>query len=317
MLRRIPSRGALAAALILTTACGDAADPTAPGGPELAAAGQRVTLPTGRGIGTKSYSIGPRTRYRAELHKGVVMTGTVRVYFILYGSWSDPAGTPREGQVLTDFAASLSGSPWLRIATVYPDATGYPPSGSLMWGRNVIDSSYSRGATLTQADVEAIVTGKFSTGELPLDSNGLFVVVGSPDVTVAGLGQTFCAFRGVTTAPAPYQIRTAYAFLGHPSRNPAECAPQLAGPSGDWASDALVFLLATELFNTIVDPDMWSGWFDKIGLEPGDKCAWDFGPTYQAPNGALANVNLGGRDYLVPRLWIPGKNGGYCAMSPP
>jgi hypothetical protein len=46
-----------------------------------------------------------------------------------------------------------------------------------------------------------------------------------------------------------------------------------------------------------------------------DKCAWNFGTTYKAPNGALANVHLGTRDYLVQQLWLPSKNGGSCALS--
>jgi hypothetical protein len=48
-------------------------------------------------------------------------------------------------------------------------------------------------------------------------------------------------------------------------------------------------------------------------MENADKCAWKFGTTYTA-NGALANANLGGFDYLIQQNWV-NAGGGYCAMS--
>lgn len=80
----------------------------------------------------------------------------------------------------------------------------------------------------------------------------------------------------------------------------------------------MVAILAPMLLNAIVDPDH-DGWYDRLGLEPGDKCAWNFGPVYQAPNGALANIRLNNRDFYVPRLWVPGSrpNTGTCALAAP
>ena len=54
--------------------------------------------------------------------------------------------------------------------------------------------------------------------------------------------------------------------------------------------------------------------WDKSGAENADKCAWTFGPTYQAANGALANMKLGARDFLIQRNWVNAA-GGYCALS--
>ena len=73
-------------------------------------------------------------------------------------------------------------------------------------------------------------------------------------------------------------------------------------------------ILSGELFNTITDPD-FNGWYDKLGLEGADKCVWTFGTTYKASNGALANVHLGTRDFLVQQLWVPNKNSGACALK--
>jgi len=47
-----------------------------------------------------------------------------------------------------------------------------------------------------------------------------------------------------------------------------------------------------------------------------DKCAWTFGATYKTANGATANMNLGGSDYLIQQNWV-NASGGYCALSYP
>jgi hypothetical protein len=72
-------------------------------------------------------------------------------------------------------------------------------------------------------------------------------------------------------------------------------------------------VLVNEIFNTMVDPE-FGGWYDKFGFEPADKCAWDFGATYRAANGARANVKLGSRDYLLQRLWVPAAKG-FCTLN--
>ena len=311
-------RVAIPIALAAAAACSDAKPPTEPeadpvqSGPAFAAGGGGSGVkPDGKGIGTRLYSVGPRTRYRPEYHRGVVRVNTSHVYFIFYGSWPEQSPAPT---ILTDFVIRLSGTSYWNINTLYHESYGNPVSSSLLWGSNINDP-YSAGSTLSDADVELVVSSAVLAEQLPLDPQGIYVVVGSPDVTVtSGLGQTWCAFHQKTTV---YGIQIAYAFIGHPARNPLECAPQLTGPSGDFAADAMVGILATTLSNVLTDTHL-NAWYDRLGLEPADKCAWTFGTTYQTPNGALANIRLGGQDYLLPRLWVPQKgNNGYCAMAAP
>ena len=56
-----------------------------------------------------------------------------------------------------------------------------------------------------------------------------------------------------------------------------------------------------------------NAWYDTRGYENADKCAWTFGTTYTA-NGALANMKLGTRDFLIQQNWV-NLSGGYCAKS--
>ena len=73
-------------------------------------------------------------------------------------------------------------------------------------------------------------------------------------------------------------------------------------------------VIAHELEEMVTDPNL-NAWFDLRGAENADKCAWTFGTTYTV-NGALANMQLGTRNYLIQRNWV-NASGGYCSLSYP
>ena len=203
-------------------------------------------------------------------------------------------------------------SPYFQIATRYPNALGQAPSGGLFYGGAAIDA-YSHGPTLSDADIADIVSGQILTSQLPLDPSGIYIVMASPDdLGELRIDVTYCAMHGTgVTLGATFR----YIFVGGPARSPTRCAPQLVGPNGTLSADAAVSHIAAELFNTVTDPT-FGAWFDRLGLEPADKCVWTFGTTYTAPNGARANVRLGARDYLLQQLWVPSKTGGACGLHP-
>ena len=61
-------------------------------------------------------------------------------------------------------------------------------------------------------------------------------------------------------------------------------------------------IISHELEEAVTDLDL-NAWYDRRGYENADKCAWTFGTTYTS-GGALANVHLGSRDYLIQRNWV-------------
>ena len=71
--------------------------------------------------------------------------------------------------------------------------------------------------------------------------------------------------------------------------------------------------IAHELDETVTDPDL-DAWYDSGGNEVADKCAWNFGTTYTVSNGSLANMNLGGNNYLIQQDWV-NASGGFCGLS--
>jgi hypothetical protein len=72
-------------------------------------------------------------------------------------------------------------------------------------------------------------------------------------------------------------------------------------------------IIAHELEEATTDPDL-NAWYDRRGFENADKCAWTFGATYLAANGAAANMKLGARDYLIQQNWV-NSGAGFCALK--
>jgi len=311
-------------ALVLLAGCSDAGPPppsaplTATGrglpirrdGEFLATAAPTTKdiLPTGKGIDVQDDPNPPaRTRFKVEYHGAPVLAGVRNLYAIFYGYWPNVVGT---FEIYADFLSNLGSSPYFRIAARYPNADGQAPSGGLFYAGAEIDA-FSHGPTLSDADIADIVSAKILAGALPLDPSGIYVIIASPDVWASsGLDVNYCAMHGTSVTLG---FSSPYIFVGGPARSPTRCAPQSVGPNGTLNADAAVSLIAAELFNTVTDPTL-GAWFDRYGLEPADKCAWTFGTTYTAPNGAKANVHLGSRDYLLQQLWLPTKTGGACAL---
>jgi hypothetical protein len=285
--------------------------PVRPDGQLLAAAPTtKDNLPTGKGVDVQDDpNPPPRTRYKVEYHGAQVLKGTQQLYALFYGSWPQTAGT---FDVYVDFLSNLGGTPYFQVATKYPNALGEAPSGELAYGGAAIDA-YSHGPTLSDADIADLVSTQILASKLPLDPSGIYIIIASPDVWASsGMDVTYCAMHG-RSAVLGTDFR--YVFVGGPARSPTRCAPQSIGPNSTLGADAAVSLIAAEVFNTVTDPT-FASWYDRLGLEPADKCAWTFGTTYTAPNGARANVKLGSRHYLLQQLWLPSKSGGSCALKP-
>ena len=72
-------------------------------------------------------------------------------------------------------------------------------------------------------------------------------------------------------------------------------------------------IIAHEVEEAASDPEL-NAWYDTRGYENADKCAWTFGSTSNASNGAKYNMTLGGLNFLIQQNWV-NASGGYCAKS--
>jgi hypothetical protein len=241
-------------------------------------------------------------------HGGPVILGTTHVYYIWYGNW----GSNSANAILTNLAQNIGGSPYFNINTTYYNGSNAHVSNSVAYYGSTTDN-YSHGTALNDAAIQAIVSGAIASGHLPLDTNGVYFVLTSADVNeTSGFCTQYCGWHTRGTISAS-DIK--YSFVGNPDRCPSACEEQTTGPNGNAGADGMASIISHELEEAVTDPDL-NAWYDSRGAENADKCAWTFGTTHTAQNGALYNMTLGSMNYLIQRNWV-NASGGYCSLTYP
>jgi hypothetical protein len=206
-------------------------------------------------------------------HGGPVMLGTPNVYFIWYGNWSGNTATA----ILPAFASSLFGSPYLNINATYYNGSGARVSNQLKYTGSIKDN-YSHGTALSDFAVESIVASALSSGALPTDTNSMYFVLTSADVTeTSGFCTQYCAWHTSGTINGQ-DIK--FGFVGNPDRCPSACAAQTVSPNGNAGADGMANLLAHEISETLTDPDL-NAWYDWGGMRMGINVGGTSGPPRQ------------------------------------
>ena len=238
-------------------------------------------------------------------HGGPLITQGVNVYTIWYGTWSGNTAS----NIISNFLNNEGGSPYFNINTSYYDGSGTHVLNHISFLKATTDN-YSQGTSLSDAQIETVVSSAITSGRLPADKAGVYFVLTSSDVTASS---GFCtAYCGWHTAGTISGTEIKYAFVGNPDRCPSACEAQTTSPNGNAGADGMVSIIAHELEEATTDPDL-NAWYDTRGQENADKCAWTFG-NYQTANGYAYNVTLGGSRYLIQQNWV-NAGSGYCAMS--
>mmetsp|Transcript_1607 Transcript_1607/g.2480 ORF Transcript_1607/g.2480 Transcript_1607/m.2480 type:complete len:176 (+) Transcript_1607:1101-1628(+) len=147
------------------------------------------------------------------------MEGPVNVYAIYYGDWSkDSAGKA----ILANLFTNIGNTPYYKIQQTYTNAAGTPLSATINFKGGVSSTyAYSNGITLSDADIISIVLAAFNAVQFPVDANGVYFVLTSPDVqqgtTTYGFCNTYCGWHDFFTTNSGVNIK--YSFVG----NPANC----------------------------------------------------------------------------------------------
>jgi len=219
----------------------------------------------------------------------------------------------QDGSLVGFFLRNLGGSPYFNINTTYFDGTGTHVQNSVSYTQFWADGNGPSG-TVSDAQVQQEVVRGFTSGALTYDPSTLYAVFSGPGVNLGGgFGTQYCAYHGHFSSSFG---DVKYAVMPYDWSDPAGCSAIAgSGPNGDPAADTEVNTLAHETEETTTDEDL-NAWYDRRGFENADKCAWTFGTTYTTSNGSTANMNLGGRDFLVQRNWVNAGSGG-CLQSWP
>ncbi len=246
-------------------------------------------------------------------HGGAVTSGS-SIYLIFYGDFSNST-TPL---ILSDLLSMGQSAPyWKILSTYYSTITGpkTPITAGPMLGAVAYDP-YSYGKALSQSNVYYIAKKAIQANGWTFNTNNLYFVIGSKDVTMSGQCTQYCGWH-TSSYNGNAQLR--YAWAGSGLACPSGCIPHQNGaisPNGNIEADGLASIISHEVSEFMSDPDLRS-WYDINYSENADKCAWTFGPQYTTPNGGRANMKVGSRDFLIQQNWVnsPDSLGGYCALS--
>jgi len=278
-------------------------------------------VPTGKGWGAESLEGRPPIRLPLAssaasttngiyYHGGPVMPGTVNLYFIWYGNFSNgPA--PSDDNTTVGLLSSLfsvgglGGTPYGRITSTYYDSS-HTVSGHFALAASAGDA-YSQGKQLSDNAVATVVANAINHKLVPRDLNGIYFVLTSSDVAeTSGFCSKYCGWHSRMTLSGA-DIK--FAFVGNPDRCPASCEEQLISPNNDSGADAMASVMAHEIDEAITDPDL-NAWYDMNGNEVGDKCAWKWGPVNGILGNGAWNINAAGRNWLIQMDWENARGGG-------
>ncbi len=236
-------------------------------------------------------------------YHGGALINAPTAYVIWYGNWNQTNGTDNAGgqQIVRDFLANIGGSNYYAINTTY-SANGYNITGGVNFipTTNETTDAYSQGKRLRDSSVLTVVNNAITSGRLPYNPDGVYFVLTSSDVAESsGFCTQYCGWH---TAATPSAGHVRYSFVGNAARCINSCAAQSVSPNGNAGVDGMISVIAHELEEANTDPDPRSGWADSGGAENADKCAWTFGSHQTTlPNGAVYNVSLGSRNFLIQR----------------
>jgi hypothetical protein len=202
----------------------------------------------------------------------------------------------------TTFLQGLTGSGYWTINTQYLRGAANTAS----YGASYSDTS-TPPSTVTDADLQAEVHKVLAGNHLAFSPTSLYYVVTPKTVKVCSGSAcsctTFCGYH------ANYNDATfgdtLYATIPSAAACPTSCgvfASDSAAPNGNVEADEGVSILAHEGEETQSD-SLGSAWFDRRGNENADKCAYKYGTTTTASNGAAVNQSWGGKSWLVQMNW--------------
>src|SRR5204863_1145194 len=116
---------------------------------------------------------------------------------------------------------NMGGSLYFNINTTYFNGANAHVSNSVHYAGSTTDS-YSQGTSLTDAQIQAVLSSAITSGKLPKDTNAVYFVLTSADVTAtSGFCTQYCGWHTHGTIGG---LDIKYSFVGNPDRCPSSCA---------------------------------------------------------------------------------------------
>jgi hypothetical protein len=266
--------------------------------------------------------VNPDTQTLTYNSPGYVLEDAVNIYAIWYGNWTGSA-TP---SIVEDLFANVGHSPYYKLNELFYDWTGNRIDTNLTFIKDdFIGSPNPYNNNLHAGDVFGIIAGELNIGFLPVDPNGIYIVFTSPDVLENNGYGILCTppsmgGYGAYHANAAYgDTDIKYALVGSPLSMLCNGLYSWGGegvttPNSNEA-DSMASAAIHEIFEAVQDPDL-NAWVNNQGSsnpqESSDICANTVGRegVYSVGGGAVADVHMGDRDWLLQGQWVQTPFGG-------
>ena len=240
-----------------------------------------------------------------QYHGGPVMGGTARAYAIFWEPTGSHVSSTYNSLILRYFG-DVGGSSLYHNNTQYKDSSGTYPSNAVLGGSWVDTAAYPS-RTLSDAQVQSEVThAKQVKGWTSNIDNIFFVFTAKGENICSGSScsfTNFCAYHG------SFGSNTQYAAMPYTGTNLSACGVSTS-PNHDFDADSTINVTSHEQIEGATDPHL-NAWYDVVGYEIGDKCAWQFGAT----NSQGGDVVWNGHAYEVQKEWDNARRG--CVLSGP
>lgn len=228
-----------------------------------------------------------------------------------------------DGSLIGTFLRGLGGSQYFGINSTYTNSGGVPIANvvnyTAYWANN--SGAPSNGQNVSDSDMLSMLQSGFQSGALTYDANALYAIFTAGTVNLGGgFGTQYCAYHwygSVSVGGVTQTVRYAAMPYDHAYSGACDMFTSVSPANGSYdpGADAEVNTLAHETEETTTD-EFGTAWFDSRGFENADKCAWTFGTTYTTAAGGTANMNIGGKDFLIQRNWVNAGTGG-CVLHYP
>ncbi|WER49837.1 hypothetical protein CupriaWKF_22195 [Cupriavidus sp. WKF15] len=260
--------------------------------------------------------------YPIQYYGGPVMASISKVVLIWYGNWnqSNRTDTPTGQQIIRNAIYGLGYDAGMQNSYgSYADYSGVTTGANGIGGFGQYTQSVAGGVTrvasttilectqptsltyggrtLSDSAVQSLVkaAAKSSCSGGTPDANAVYLVLSSSDIRESsGFLTKYCGWHTYTTMSTPSgNAAIKYGFIGNPSKSIGSCTYQTtSSPNNNPGVDAMVSVIAHELDETVTDPEL-NAWYNALGSENGDMCAWTFGSSQALlSNGSYYNVTL-------------------------
>ena len=240
-----------------------------------------------------------------QYHNGPVMVNTANAYAIFW----EPTGSyvsPTYNSLILRYFGDVGGSSLYHNNTQYKQSGGAFPNKAVL-AASWVDTAAYPGSTLSDAQVQGEVKHAQSVNHwLSSIDNVFFVFTARGENICSGNScsfTSFCAYHGA------FGSNTIYAAMPYTGTNLSACGVSTS-PNHDIDADSTINVASHEQMEAATDP-LLNAWYDLVGYEIGDKCAWIFGPT----NSNGGDVTWNGHSYEVQKEWDNLARG--CVLSGP